>query len=429
VALDEVPPCPPVALYVHVPFCISICPYCDFVVYAGSSARGPRNSVDAFVMAARREITMRGRDADEAFGADRPALASVYFGGGTPSLLGAAQIAAILAEVARAFRIEPGAEITLEANPGAADLGDLAGFRAAGINRLSIGAQSLDADELRRIGRRHSPADVETAVHAARRAGFDNVSLDLLYDVPGQTIRSWNATLARVAQLDVEHVSAYALTLDLDERKTEGGRFDRPDDRFDRGDDGLDRADGRLHRADDHLPVRPGALRWRRFARTAQDDDRAADMYALADRRLSASGFAWYEISNWARPGRESRHNLAYWTGLAYEGVGPGAHAYDGGRVRRWNAARLDAYIAALGAAALPPAGHELMSADVARAERAILALRVARGLDRAVTSRPELHAGLQWAHRNGLVEETADAVRLTLRGRLLGNAVFEGLL
>jgi oxygen-independent coproporphyrinogen-3 oxidase len=402
---------------VHVPFCISVCPYCDFVVYAGSSARGPRNSVDTFVAALQREVGLRGRAADATFGRERPALASVYFGGGTPSLLGAAQVASIVEDIDRAFRIERDAEITLEANPGAADLGDLTGFRAAGITRLSIGAQSLQADELRRLGRRHSPADVENAVRAARRAGFDNVSLDLLYDVPDQTIRSWEVTLARVAQLGVEHVSAYGLTLELGEGQAMDGRFDRDDGRFDG--------------ADDHLPVRPGAIRWRRSARAAQDEDRAADMYALVDHRVSAAGFSWYEISNWARPGRESRHNLAYWTGLAYEGVGPGAHAYDGGRVRRWNGARLDAYIAALGseAAALPPGGAEILSTDVARAERAILGLRLARGLDAAVAHQPALRPGLQWAHRNGLAEETAGSLRLTLRGRLLGNAVFERLL
>jgi oxygen-independent coproporphyrinogen-3 oxidase len=415
-----------VALYVHVPFCLGVCPYCDFVVYAGSSARGPRSQVDAFVAALLREIELRGHRADLAFGRDRPALASVYFGGGTPSLLSASQIGALLAAIASRFGIERDAEITLEANPGSADIGDLAGFRAAGVTRLSIGAQSLDADELRRLGRRHSAQDVVDAVKMARRSGFDNVSLDLLYDVPGQTLESWRATLDHVSQLDVEHVSAYALTLELD----------RPDRQIDRPDRQIDRSDRQLDRLDpqaDRLPTSPGASRWRRLARAEQDDDRAADMYALAHEVLCEWGFEWYEISNWARPARESRHNLAYWTGLAYEGVGPGAHAYDGGRVRRWNGARLDAYIAALGTnggeARLPPGGSESLPTPVARAERAILTLRLSRGLDRVTATHQGLRGGLQWARSNGLLEETPDAVRLTLRGRLLSNSVFERLL
>jgi oxygen-independent coproporphyrinogen-3 oxidase len=407
----EFPPRPPVALYVHVPFCLSVCPYCDFVVYAGSTARGPRNRVAAYLDALQEEIRLRAEGTRRMFGYDRPVLESVYFGGGTPSLLSGGQVAVLLDAIARGFGLSGSAEITLEANPGAADRGDLGAFRAAGVTRLSIGARSLQPEELRALGRRHSAGDARAAVRSARGAGFENVSVDLLYDIPAQTLESWTDTLDQLLELEVDHVSAYALTL-------EDGRFD---------------GDGRLDRDGDRLPARPGALRWRARARAGQDDDRAADLYALADQRLGACGLAWYEISNWARPGRESRHNLSYWTGAAYEGVGPGAHAFDGGLSRRWNAAFLEEYIDALtprtGQPRLPPGGSETLHPDVARAERAILALRLSRGLDRDWATRRSVRPALEWARTNGLLEDGGAGVRLSLRGRLLGNSLFERLL
>jgi oxygen-independent coproporphyrinogen III oxidase len=389
---------------VHIPFCLSVCPYCDFVVYAGSSARGPRNRVGAFLGALHREIELRAQQAKDVFGPGRPALDSIYLGGGTPSLLSAAQLAALLDSIASAFGLNRAAEITLEANPGPADLGDLRAFRVAGVTRLSVGAQSLQEAELRGLGRRHSAADVRTAVAAARRARLNNVSMDLLYDIPGQTLATWADTIEQALRLEVQHISAYALTLTHQPEEP-------PDDR---------------------LAASRGALRWRARARLQQDDDRAADMYTLADERLRAQGLAWYEISNWAWPGRESRHNLAYWTGLAYEGVGPGAHAFDGGRARRWNAARLEGYIDSLaprnGEPCLPPGASELLSIEAARAERAMLGLRLARGLDRAAAASPSVRPALEWARLNGLVEVAGESVRLSLRGRLLGNSVFERL-
>ena len=165
----------------------------------------------------------------------------------------------------------------------------------------------MDAAELRALGRRHAPADVAETVRAARDAGIDSVSLDLLYDVPGQTLDDWSRTLDAALALEPDHLSLYALTLD------------DPD------------AEGITGPAGDHLPLRPGARRWRDRARAGQDEDRAAAMYELADERLARAGFAWYEISNWARPGHRSRHNLAYWRGATWEAVGPGAHAFDGG--------------------------------------------------------------------------------------------------
>jgi coproporphyrinogen III oxidase-like Fe-S oxidoreductase len=212
-----------------------------------------------------------------------------------------------------------------------------------------------------------------------------------------------------VLALEPDHVSTYQLTLDDPEA------------------DGLSGADG------DHLPLRPGARRWRLAAARDQDEDRAAELDALADHRLAATGLGRYELSNHARPGHESQHNLAYWHREPVEAVGPGAHAFDGGVTRRWNAARLDRYLAALvpadGSPVLPPGGSERVDAPTARAEAAILALRLAEGIDRTLCSDPVLADGLAWGAANGLLIERGTRVVLTPRGRLLSNEVFRRLL
>jgi oxygen-independent coproporphyrinogen-3 oxidase len=406
-------PAAPVALYVHVPFCRSLCPYCDFVVVAGAAAVGPRSRVATYLRAIVVELDLRADALDSAFGTPgaggRPPLETVYLGGGTPSLLPAEAVAALLDHVRLRYGMAPGAEVTLEANPGPDDRGDLAGLAAAGITRLSIGAQSLQGDELRALGRRHRPADVAATVMAARAAGFASVSLDLLYDVPGQTLASWTETLEAAVALEPDHVSAYALTLDDPE------------------------AEGIAGPSGDHLPTPPGARRWRESARSEQDEDRAAGAYGLADALLEGSGYPWYELSNWARPGHESRHNLAYWERRPYAAVGPGAHSFDGA-MRRWNAARLDAWTAALVPASasavptLPPGGAEPVDAVAAEAEALFLGLRLAQGIPReAALGRIEAFA---WAAEHGLVEDRpGDRVRLTLRGRLLSNELFARLI
>jgi oxygen-independent coproporphyrinogen-3 oxidase len=403
---------PPAGIYVHVPFCRSLCPYCDFVVVAGAAAVGARSRVGAFLVALLREIDLRAAGLDAAHGPAgdprRPPLATLYVGGGTPSLLSADAVAEIVDRVRSGFGLADGAEVTLEANPGPDDRGDLAGFARAGVTRLSVGAQSLDDAELRSLGRRHRAGDVAEAVLAARAAGIGQVSLDLLYDAPGQRLASWAGTLEAALEMGPDHVSCYALTLD------------DPD------------AEGLTGPTGDHLPTTPGARRWRGRARAAQDEDRAAAAYALADAAFDGAGMPWYELSNWSRPGAESRHNLAYWERRPYEAVGPGAHAFDGTR-RRWNAARLEAWLAALtpargGPAALPPGDGEDIDAATAGAEELILGLRMARGVARGrALARADV---LTWAHQAGLVEDApGERVRLTLRGRLLSNELFARLI
>jgi len=406
-------PAPPRALYVHIPFCVSLCPYCDFVVLAGAATRGPRNRIGALVAALEVELRLRADALDARWGpprsAARPELDSVYIGGGTPSLLPAETIAGVLAIVAERFGISRHAEVTLEANPGPDERGDARALRDAGVTRLSIGAQSLDAAELRALGRRHAPVDVAATVHDARTAGFESISLDLLYDVPGATLETWRRTLDAALGLEPDHLSLYALTLD------------NPD------------AEGITGLNGDHLPVLDGARRWRERARPAQDDDRAAAMYELADRRLADGGYRWYEISNWARPGHESRHNLAYWERLPFEAVGPGAHAFDG-VTRRWNAARLDGYIAFLtppdgSPRAAPPGGADPVDDPTAAAEAVILGLRTSRGIDASVALAAPLADQFGWALAAELVDVTSDdRIVLTTRGRLLSNELFARL-
>jgi putative oxygen-independent coproporphyrinogen III oxidase len=403
---------PPVGLYVHIPFCVSICPYCDFVVVAGSATRGPTNRIDVFTAALLAEIELRADACDAAHGAPgspgRPALDTVYLGGGTPTLLPPAALLAILASIRRRFGIAPDAEVTIEANPGRDERGDPAALVEAGFTRISFGAQSLDPAELRRIGRRHRPRDVEDAVRGARDAGIGSINLDLLYDLPDGSLVTWIDTLEHALVLAPDHLSLYALTLD------------DPD------------AEGLTGPGGDHLPTTRGARRWRDSAIPLQDEDRAAAQYHHAVHRLAEDGWRGYEISNWALPGHESRHNLAYWERRPYEAVGPGAHAFDGVS-RRWNAAHLGRYLAALvpakGKTQLPPGGSEALDPATAAAEGAILGLRTDRGLPRSAAIEPPLADVFGWALAAELLTiDESDRIVLTTRGRLLSNELFSRL-
>ena len=263
---------------------------------------------------------------------------------------------------------------------------------------------------MRRLGRRHRAADVAGAVAAARAAGIQSVSLDLLYDVPDGSAEAWRDTLEAALALRPDHLSLYALTLD------------DPD------------AEGLTGAAGDHLPTTAGARRWRAAARPRQDEDRAVAQYQHAVTRLAADGWRGYEISNWAHPGHESRHNMAYWQRRPYEAVGPGAHAFDG-TTRRWNAARLDAYVGALAPAGgeaprFPPGGSERLDPQMAAAEAVILGLRTDLGVPLPSAAEPPLRESFDWAVANGLLEVTAhDRVVLTTHGRLVSNELFGRLL
>jgi len=366
----------PFALYVHVPYCRHVCPYCDFNVQA---AREPPEK--DYTTALLAELAFHAGAGDFA----GRAAQTVYIGGGTPSLFSPAAIAALLDAVARRFQLQADAEITLEANPGTIDVARLAGYRAAGVNRLSIGAQSFVSNHLRTLGRDHDPANTITAVESSRAAGIDNVSLDLIYAVPGETLAEWEADLHAAIALATAHVSAYALTYEA------GTPF---------------HAWRAAHRL---VPV---------------PDDDEADMAERTVAMLGSAGYDRYEISSFARPGYTSRHNTAYWTASDYLGLGAGAHSFSQTPRpgRHWmNERNPSRYMAT--ARNAPIATEDPLTEPQARAEFCFCALRRTEGVDVDAFHRRfgiELTAAFPHVARliaDGLTELAAGRLRLTAQG------------
>lgn len=378
------------SLYLHIPFCHTRCHYCDFNTYAGIlPLREP------YVRALLKEIELAGIMAQHKDGTARRSR-TIFFGGGTPSLLSVSQITRLLDACRAAFAIDADAEITLEANPGTLNQEQLVGIRAAGINRLSMGAQSFDAGLLKTLGRIHTPEEITQAVHFARAAGFDSFNIDFMFGLPGQTMQQWQETLDRALALRPPHLSLYSLIVE------EGTPFRTWVD------------EGRL---------------------TPGDEDLCADMYEYADERLQAAGYTNYEISNWALPGYHSRHNLTYWQNLPYIGMGAGAHSSFGGR--RFSDVRepLD-YIKILKAGRIPEAESEEVGREQEMSETAFLALRTAMGLHLPTFEQRFAQPFSQFVGERlriveeaGLLEHEDGWLRLSNRGRLLGNEVFLRLL
>ncbi len=394
-----------VSLYLHIPFCHAKCHYCDFNSYAGML--GLR---EEYVAALRDEILLAGRRARLADGQPRRCR-TVFFGGGTPSLLTAAQITELLDATRAAFVLDPDAEVTMEANPGALEYSQLDAVRAAGVTRLSMGAQSFDPALLRWMGRIHSPEEIETAFQAARAAGFTNVSLDFIFALPGQSQATWMDTLERAIALGPDHLSLYNLIVE------EG------------------------------TPL----FTWvQRGAEREVDEDTAADMYEAAQERLARAGYIQYEISNWARPGHACAHNLTYWRNLPWIGLGAGGASFYAGQ--RFTETRpIRAYIArvreALAAGetgeesgeTLPAAAiatRETISRELEMGETAMLGLRLNEGVSLDVFA-ARYGAGFWETYGErlaefralGLIEEVAGWVRLTPRGRMVGNEIFARVL
>ena len=379
-----------VSLYLHIPFCHTRCHYCDFNTYAGMlPLREP------YVQALLIEIEQAGRLAQHTGGQQRRAR-TIFFGGGTPSLLSVTQTTRLLNACHRAFAVDEDAEVTLEANPGTLSQEQLLGLRAAGVNRLSMGAQSFDPELLHSLGRIHSAEEIHQAVHAARAAGFTSINLDCMFGLPGQTMQHWRETLDQALALHPDHLSLYALIIE------EGTPF----------------------------------YTWTHEGRIIPaDEDLCADMYEYADERLQAAGYQNYEISNWALPGHQCRHNLTYWHNLPYLGMGAGAYSCFGGR-RFSNVREPHAYIRLLKAQQRPEVESETVERAQAMSETAFLGLRTAMGLHLPTF---EQRFGEPFAHfvgdrlhlveEAGLLERTQDWLRLSKRGRLLGNEVFLRLL
>jgi oxygen-independent coproporphyrinogen-3 oxidase len=348
----------PFGVYVHIPFCARRCDYCAFATWTDR-----HHLFDAYARACRREIESAGL----------PPASSVFFGGGTPSLLPFHLLCPILDVIPR----EGDAEVTVECNPDSVSAEAFAAYREAGVTRLSFGAQSTEPHVLASLGRSHRAGDLERALGFARAAGFTNFNVDLIFGAAGESVDDWARTLDHVIALEPAHVSAYALT------------------------------------------VEPGTPLAHDAARHPDDDDQA-EKYALADRALAGAGLRNYEISNWARPGRECRHNLLYWRQGDYRGIGCAAHSHEDGR-RWWNVRTPERYIAAIESGSSPIAASEQLDEETRSLEGLQLLLRTSDGVPAsAIPSDPAL---------DRLVERDGDRARLTVEGRLLANEVAVRLL
>ena len=369
---------PTLGLYIHIPFCKAKCAYCDFYSLAHSEEK-----MDAYVAALLHHLE---EVAPRAAGMQ---VDTVYFGGGTPSYLGAARLCRILQTVLRRYDVARDAEITLEANPDSAgDWKELRKLRRAGFNRLSLGVQSTDDALLRRIGRVHTYEQVQQAVTAVRKAKFTNLSLDLIYGLPGQTMEDWQRTLADAVALGPEHLSCYGLKLE------------------------------------------EGTPLWQqRQTLTLPDDDAQADMYLYTVAALGGMGYEQYEISNFAKPGKESRHNLKYWRMEEYAGFGPGAHS-DFGGVRYGYVRDIDSYIAGR----LVLSESETDSTLARDYEYVMLSLRTAAGIDRQTFEKryrqrfQPMEALFEQYEKAGLASRTEGGWRLTPKGFLVSNSIITAL-
>ena len=369
---------PALGLYIHIPFCKAKCAYCDFYSLAHSEEK-----MDAYMAALLRHLE---EVAPRAAGMQ---VDTVYFGGGTPSYLGAARLCRILQTVLRRYDVARDAEITLEANPDSAgDWKELRKLRRAGFNRLSLGVQSTDDALLRRIGRIHTYEQVQQAVMAARKAKLTNLSLDLIYGLPGQTMEDWQRTLADAVALGPEHLSCYGLKLE------------------------------------------EGTPLWQqRQTLTLPDDDAQADMYLYTVAALGEMGYEQYEISNFAKPGKASRHNLKYWRMEEYAGFGPGAHS-DFGGVRYGYVRDIDSYIAGR----LVLSESETDSTLARDYEYVMLSLRTAAGIDRQTFEKryrqrfQPMETLFEQYEKASLASRTEGGWRLTPRGFLVSNSIIAAL-
>ena len=361
----------PLGVYVHVPFCLTRCGYCDFNTYT-SGDRG------AYVAAALTEIDLAAAQLR------RPAD-TVFLGGGTPTLLTPDQIGRLLARMRERLGLADDVEVTIEANPDTVDRATLAGLREAGATRVSFGVQSVRAHVLAALERVHGPERALQAIADARAAGFDVISADLIYGTPGEDADDWEASLRAVLAAGVDHVSAYGLSIEP------GTRLG--------------------------AQVRNGT-------RPAPDPDTMADRYAAADALLGAAGLRWYELSNWARePRARCRHNIGYWRSGDWWGIGPGAHSHVGG-TRWWNVAHPARYAAALAAGRSPALARETLDPGTRRLERVMLESRLADGLATDLCD----PAALERLRAGGLLRVHAGRAVLTLRGRQVADAVVRDL-
>lgn len=363
-------------IYIHIPFCIQKCLYCDFYSEAGLDV-----SIPDYLKSLRREIQIRAHDY---IGHDP--FDTIYFGGGTPSLLTGNQISIILHFIKDSFPITENAEVSIETNPGTLSEKKLEAYLQAGLIRLSIGAQSFLPEELELLGRNHTQQDIYSAVQLARAVGFENIGLDLIFGLPNQVLYDWQVSIRRVRELEPEHISAYVLT--LDESTSLGSK------------------------------VRNGEL-------PEPDEELVSDMYLWTSETLTTAGYEHYEISNFAKPGLRSRHNRGYWSGEPYLGFGPSAHSFDHNK-RSWNVRSIDEYSTILSAGKLPVLDQEELTFEQQKMERIALLLRTDAGIPIEELEVNQLK--LERYFRKGLAVIRDRRFVLTTKGFLLADEIAVGL-
>ena len=375
----------PFGIYVHVPFCATRCGYCDFNTYtAAELGESPGASRTTWAEGALAELRLARRVLGDV---DLP-VQTVFFGGGTPTLLPPDDLVRVVRAIKDDFGLAPGAEVTTESNPESVGPAQLAALRDGGFTRMSFGMQSVRSHVLAVLDRTHTPGRPQQAAAEARAAGFDHVNLDLIYGTPGESLDDWRESLVAALSAEPDHISAYALIVE------DGTRL---------------------------------ATRIRRGELPMPEDDDQADKYAVADELLAAGGFDWYEVSNWATTSAaRCRHNLLYWQGGDWWGIGPGAHSHVGG-TRWWNVKHPGAWASRLAAQESPAYAREVLDVPTRQVERILLELRLVDGLPLSVLE----PAGLAAAARNaddGLLTLTESHAVLTARGRLLADAVVRDL-
>ena len=374
------------SFYVHIPYCVKRCGYCDFNTYTPSELRegGTLESVSGdYIDAVLREI-------DIALSQAPGSVPTIFFGGGTPSLLPAKDLGRVISAITERWDVAKDCEITLEANPDSVDAMKLAELREVGFNRISFGMQSAVPQVLKVLDRTHNPENIGRVVQAARNAGFSSISLDLIYGTPGETIADWRTSVESALSLQIDHLSAYALIVETGTKLA--------------------------------AQIKRGELRM-------PDDDLMADMYLLVDELCEDAGMTWYELSNWSKPDHQARHNLAYWKNANWWGLGPGAHSHLNG-VRWWNVRHPTAYKSALADSRSPIQDREVLTREQISDEAMMLAIRMSSGIPLSVLTPEGMERVAGYSH-SGHINESRwqeGILQLTPKGRLIADRIVREL-
>ena len=368
------------SIYVHIPYCIKRCGYCDFNTYTPSELQDGASlevvSAD-YIDAVVQELKSAPKDL----------VSTIFFGGGTPSLMPARDLGRVITAIREHNGLQEGAEITLEANPDSVTPEKLAEYISVGFNRISFGAQSFVSHVLATLDRTHNPDNVKMAVDAARAAGFSSISVDLIYGTPGESLDDWRTTVESALALDIDHISAYALIVETGTKLA-----------------------AQIKRGEIAMP----------------DDDAMADMYLLVDSFCEAKGMSWYELSNWSKPGHECKHNIAYWHNANWWGLGPGAHSHMNGK-RFWNVKHPSAYKTRVFSGETPIHESEILTPDQIQDEKIMLSIRMREGISFDELAPHHLER-LAIYKENGYVSLSGDSVTLTPVGRLIADRIVREL-